>query len=301
MYNLSRYILLATGMFFGLQSLKPQQNYLVKDDAVWSTVEIHCLPQGTSYSSFFLKFEGDTVVGGIQYDKIHISTDESQAYWELFGLAREDNDHRVYFKPLDYYEGMVYDFDCTVGETIETVNYFLNSDSMSYTVTVIDSVYLDDNIARKRITLVENSTQNEEVWIEGLGSYSGILYSGNNASGGACGSFSALCLTENALMVYQNPVYPACFLSGIVGVEEPDENIFSIYPDPAGNNLNFTTGIPDRYTVDILNSLGSIVLQTSFEGTNEKVNCSFLPRGIYLVRLQGINSRLVNTIKIFKN
>ncbi len=282
-------------------TLKSQQNFIVKEDALWSTLEIHCLPQGNSYSSYFLKFEGDTVANGIPYNKIYVSEDENQSYWELFGLAREDDEHRIYFKPLDYFEGMVYDFDCSAGDTIETVNYFLNSDSMSYTVMAVDYIFLDDNMPRKQITLIEQSSQNEEIWIEGVGSYSGMLYSGNNASGGVCGSFSALCYEENSLTVYDNLSYPFCFMTGIVGETESSENSFSFYPNPVEDIINFTTDKPGVYRFELLNSLGNTIIISTFEGNYGKINGSLLSSGFYYVRITNLSSNQVITTKIIKN
>ncbi len=102
--------------------------------------------------------------------------------WGYYGFIREDENQRVYLKPPGYFEGMIYDFSVSVGDTIKALNIYLNSDTLNFVVTQVDSVLLLIDY-RKRIKLYEYINQKEEVWVEGLGSYFGILNSCNDSYG----------------------------------------------------------------------------------------------------------------------
>ena len=51
-------------------------NYIVREDGLWSTLEIHCMPNGNNFSTYFIKFMGDTVIDDLQYKKAWYSQDE---------------------------------------------------------------------------------------------------------------------------------------------------------------------------------------------------------------------------------
>jgi hypothetical protein len=85
-------------------------NYIVNDSRVWSTVNIHCLPGGNSYSTYYIKFYGDTLIEGLLYQKMWRSDDQNQENWDFYGSIREDDGSRIYLRPPGYIEGLIYDF-----------------------------------------------------------------------------------------------------------------------------------------------------------------------------------------------
>ena len=129
-------------------------NYIVNENGLWSTVEVHCMPWGNNYSTYFIKFSEDTVIDQFTYKKAWISEDEFHSNWNFYGFIREDEEHQVFLKPPGYAEGKVYDFDVEVGDTITARNIYLNADTLHFVVTQVDSVLMLDRY-RKRITLFE--------------------------------------------------------------------------------------------------------------------------------------------------
>jgi hypothetical protein len=85
---------------------------IVDENRLWSTLEIHCLPNGNNYSTYYIKFEEDTLIDGLSYKRMWHCNEESQLNWMLYGFIREDENKRIYIRPPGYIEGMIYDFGC---------------------------------------------------------------------------------------------------------------------------------------------------------------------------------------------
>ena len=257
-------------------------NYIVNDSRVWSTVNIHCLPGGNSYSTYYIKFYGDTLIEGLIYQKMWRSDDQYQENWDFYGSIREDDGSRIYLRPPGYIEGLIYDFGVSVGDTIEARNTYLNNDTLHFVVIQVDSVQLLDGY-KKRITLFEYMNQAEEVWIEGLGSYSGILNSCINSYGSVCGGSAALCYEQNGILVYQNPEYSTCYYSVTVDVNQVYCNEISIYPNPAKDFVNIDLTDKGIKEIELLNINGKIILKKLVAYNKILLNLQEVDKGIYLI------------------
>jgi hypothetical protein len=264
----------------------------VQENALWSTLEIHCLPIGNNYSTYHIKFEGDSVVENVNYRKIWRCHDENQLEWFFYGLIREDDQNRVYYKPLVYPEGLIYSFGVSVNDTVQALNTSLNTmDTLNFVVTEIDSVLMLDKF-RKRISLYEYINNKEEIWIEGIGSLYGVLNSCNNAYGGVCGGYEALCYQENGFMIYQHPSYNTCHYSALVNIHDVRVNSIHIYPNPATNYIRI-----DIMEVALLEE--NLILElSSLDGKkivvkelDKNKNILYLPKvsqGVYLLKVMGL-------------
>jgi hypothetical protein len=214
--------------------------------------------------------------------------EQSQSNWSIYGFVREDENKRVYMKPPGYFEGMVYDFGCAIGDTIDIWNIYLNGDSLHFVVTDIDSVLLLDGY-KKRITLLENNNQLEEVWVEGLGSYSGILNSGNNAYGAVCGSNQALCYETSGTVIYQNPDYTGCYYSVSVNVDQFFVNHINFYPNPAKDFI--TIDLTDKGTneIELVDLNGKLISKTITVENKVLLNLHEVDKGIYFIKINSNN------------
>jgi len=258
-------------------------NYIVNDSRIWSTVNIHCLPGGNSYSTYYIKFYGDTLIEGLLYQKMWRSDDQNQENWGFYGSIREDDGSRIYLRPPGYIEGLIYDFGVSLGDTIEARNMYLNNDTLHFVVTQVDSVQLLDGY-KKRITLFEYMNQAEEIWIEGLGSYSGILNSCFNSYGSVCGGAAALCYEQNGNLVYQNPDYSTCYYSVTVDVNQVYGNEISIYPNPAKDLVNIDITDKGIKEIELLNINGKIILKKLVAYNKVFLNLQEVDKGIYLIK-----------------
>jgi len=236
-----------------------------------------------------MKFDGDTVINDLTYKKMWQCTEESLDNWYSWGFIRENENGEVFTLPPDYIEGKVYDFGVSVGDSIEARNLYLNSDTLYYLVTSVDSVLLLDGY-RKQITLYEYKNDKEEIWVEGLGSWYGILNSGNNSyGGGACGSYSALCYEEGGTLVYQDPEYSTCHFNQLVSMAENEFSVVKIYPNPAQNILHIdfeSNDITDfEGEVKIINSLGAKIFEKKLGFYKNVLYLHKVDRGIHFIFL----------------
>jgi hypothetical protein len=272
-------------LIFSLQVFGQLENFIVNEEGLWSTVEIHCFPNGNNYNTYYIKYTGDTIINSYSYKKIWRCDEENLTNWTFYGFIREDDEHRVFLKPPDYIEGLIYDFGVNPGDTVQALNVYLNSnDSLNFVVTQVDSVLLLDRY-RKRITLYEFINQKEEVWVEGLGSYYGILNSCNNSYGGACGGYDGLCFLEDELLVYQNPQYGTCYYSVTVGVRNIKTVEYKVIPNPAKDFV--TLAFPDDKArwIEITDISGKKVLKNLLFEKNILLNLQEVDNGIYILRV----------------
>lgn len=93
----------------------------------------------------------------------------------------------------------------------------------------------------------------------------------------------------------QRDIYNFLNNNVIKSINEPlDESYFSIYPNPATNNLNIST-TAQEYTISIVGMLGNQI----YIGKNEtRVDLMNITKGIYIVKLQNLNTNIVSTKKI---
>lgn len=265
----------------GVQS----QNMIVNESGLWSTLEIHCLPWGNSYSTYFIKFSGDTVVDDLTYKKVLKCTEETQSEWSTYGLIREDNENRVFLRPVGYIEGLVYDFGVSIGDSVVALNVFINPDTLHFVVTQIDSVLLLDGY-RKRVSLFEYNNIKEEVWIEGVGSLFGILNSCNDSYGGLCGSYEGLCYEEDGTLVYRLEEYNECYVSITTNVEDRESPKLIISPNPAKSFVNLTFDEAGHKEIEIYNLQGVKLISAKGTGNQFSVNLEQLKKDIYIFKVR---------------
>jgi len=170
---------------------------------------------GISESTEIYKIEGDTLVDSILYYKLWISHDSLETLSNL-GLLREESDI-VYFMPSNSTEGVLYDFSLEVGDSTMVRNVFC--EEIPITVVNIDTVEYS-GILRKRWHL--NSDFGEEIWIEGIGSVSGLVYT-YYWHCIICPYWYLLCFHDNDVLEYIMPGGSYCYIN-TVGIDENQDN-----------------------------------------------------------------------------
>ena len=185
-------------------------------------------PQQKSTSN--IRFTYDTIISLKTYKVVEGSTDSLHLAWSAFGIIREDTTGKVYYRTfVDNTEGVLYDFDLGMGDSIHHPSLPLSSFYMH--VNAVDSVYIYDKF-HKRIVFAENET-----WIEGVGSLCGVLMSGYGTIVGA--QHFLLCYYEHDTLKYKNPDFTECYYNN-VGIDEWESlSEINIFPNP----FNFSTTI----------------------------------------------------------
>ena len=231
-----------------------------------------------------IEYEGQT------YRELTVLYDDLN-YTVLYGLLREEN-KRVYLRRwspgLQHFmeEEVYYDFNLQVGDLFE-VDY---GDEPEYIqVMAIEEVVLDDGSVRNKYVFNEGwgvNPEEPEVWIEGIGSLSGINW--RYIPGWTASGFAYLqCYFEDDNLVWTDG---ECWDD----VEEKSVESVGVYPNPSKKNV-FIKGI-EPAEVQVYNALGQLV--KTVRGTNE-IDLSGLVEGVYLMRIMDAEGK-VYTNKITK-
>ncbi|MBQ4399029.1 MAG: T9SS type A sorting domain-containing protein [Bacteroidales bacterium] len=223
-----------------------------------------------------IEFEGQT------YRELTVLYDELN-YTVPFGLLREEG-KKVYLRrystaiPHIMEEEVYYDFNLQVGD------WFSVGDEVEpgfIQVMAIEEVVLEDGSVRNKYVFNEGwgvNPEEPEVWIEGIGSLSGIHW--RYIPGWTASGFAYLqCYFEDDNLVWTDG---ECWDD----VEEVVVESVSLYPNPASDivRVKGATAIE----VKIYNSLGQLV--KTVENTNE-INLASLPQGVYLLRIADAEGR----------
>jgi hypothetical protein len=185
---------------------------------------------------------GDTIIESDKYSKVYLTRTAGYHksgpcdffYWEqpkeeltYSGGFRSDTNQRVFFVPPDStVEKTIYDFSV---QTKDTIVFERSGRNYSYMAVVlnVDSVLIQDSY-RKRIQL-----DNNDFWIDGIGSVKGLFYTYNNFD--SFHEFQLLCFKENDV-----PIYYYHYLCGdwwcnlVTDISPSQQNIHlvQIYPNP---------------------------------------------------------------------
>ncbi len=204
---------------------------------LWSTLGVGC---NGSHNSHYVKLSGDTIIGLETYKKMYQSFDSLLVNWDLLGFVREDTAKKVYGRNLLGDEGLLYDFDPNIGDTIN----FYNAISGRIFDMIVDTIYYDffANKTRKIVEVynanLSTSLIDTELWIEGVGSSSGLDEAGYRALG-TCGvAWHLACYYENDTILYDNPIFAYCFYYTDNTYESiiSDYKLWSVVQNDTNNN-----------------------------------------------------------------
>ena len=135
-------------------SVFAQSQEIVNTNKLWSIMSEHCQPWGSTYSTDFFMFDEDTIINDILYQKVWISEDENHEDWNFYGAFIREVDNRVYYRQMFGDEGLIYDFNLQLGDSV-VVNNPRSIGEISLFLNAIDSVETENGYL-ERWTLVNN-------------------------------------------------------------------------------------------------------------------------------------------------
>lgn len=237
---------------------------------------------GHGMTTEIFKIEGDSIVDSKSYKKIWVSYD-SLTTMAFQGLLREES-NVVYYIPPDLSEGILYDFNLEIGDTISVKNIFCGDEEIPITVINIDTVDFF-GISRKRWQL-DSYGGSEEYWVEGIGSLNGPLYT-KYWYCMICPVWELLCYHNNDTLEYIMPYETDCY-QNTDGVNENNiKNDFSIKPNPVRKGYPVyieTNSVPN--SIRIYNSTG--LLEKRLNQLSDKIirieTNDFKP-GLHFIRI----------------
>lgn len=271
-------------ILFCILSVAAQGQYLplLNTNHEWTNVEIHCLPQGNSYTSSTLVIGHDTVFDGFLYKTIWLESSNSPLY---YGSMREDiSSGKIWYRyPFSPGEGLVYDFTLQPGDTARLVNQLFGPDTIGLAITARDSVYMN-NQWRTKLTLTNFELSLQEWWIEGIGSSWGLLNAGNSFYSAACGGQELLCFWEDGIQVFQNPAFPTCEFTA-TNLPDSDNTLpVTVFPNPASHTVTIRNSPPEAI-LRLYSADGVVVSRSEEAGNTHHMNVLHLPSGIYTLTM----------------
>ncbi len=235
----------------------------------WNILAKHCNLEPGSPSIFhteelyFIEGENDTIINSETYYAILANG---------YGYVREDTiEKKVWFLNPST-EVLLYDFSLSIGDTTELLGLVVD--------TITEEVI--NQTTRKKYWL-----SNGEIWIEGIGSTSGILR--RNMMGWSGANFSLLCAYQDEELVYQNPDYNTCYIQ--TSVKEVEDEAISIYPNPAKEQLFIEGNLNLIKEVRIYDIAGHEVKILPLKA--RAIDISGLEQGIYFVKAGRFVRKLV--------
>lgn len=211
---------------------------------------VHCGGTKTNILS------GEVLINDTTFLNVYESQDSLQQNWDHVGFLSEDTvSKKVYITEWIGGEvGLIYDFDLLVGDSVIINNYYAGFENVLLICDNIDSLNIN-GLFLKRFFLYSPGYWNSDIWIEGIGSKFGLLYSGFNGSGWTGGSKDLLCCSKDDTLIYMDSVYNSCY------IEEFYPKIVSEYYDTAylNNNYEFQVQISDTNNIDSFALIGNVI------------------------------------------
>jgi len=217
----------------------------------WSWGIAHC--GGTKTN----KIAGEVIFNDSTFFNVYEAQDSLQQEWDQVGYLREDTiSKKVYFSAWDPEEiGLIYDFDLTVGDSVVIDNYYVGFEDVLLICDSIDSISINGNSRNQYFFSTPNMGGISDIWIEGIGSKFGLLYSGYGGAGYAGGGMDLLCCSKSDTIIYIDTVYNSCF------IQEFNPKIANEYYDTAYLNIpyEFQLQITDTNNIDSFALIGDVI------------------------------------------
>ena len=273
-------------LVLGAFSLKAQDIApLVTEGKQWNVLRSLEGPSPTPQhrTTTIYMIHGDTLLNGINYNKLFGTIHEDLSNQQLAGALRETETKQIFYckyrttNQTFENETLLYDFSLQPGDS-----FCRYSTDCLRVLRVNDTILEGENIPRKKYVLQYEKNGDPwyvyETWIEGIGSEYGLLGSGSRFLSG--GTYDLLCYYEDDGLIWQNPLFNSCYI-GTDGLDEyTPESSASVYPNPAKEKVSIEGC--EVFEVMIYNGLGQLV--KILKQTNE-VSVSDLPEGLYVLRI----------------
>jgi hypothetical protein len=288
---MKKIILLLFSVVFLINLVQAQINpNIIDTNKVWNALR-DCHFGSPPNHKYKIWLKNDTIIDSLVYKKAYceghpVYTDS------IIGYIREDNRKIFFIYQIsayrnDWEEELLYDFNLEKNDSTIILGHI-------FKVNDVDTVDINGNPI-KRITFSDN----DEYWLEGIGSNFGLISVGNNVDTGACDN-SLICFKENEFE-YVNEEFSASYCDLFTGMHNapntPEE--CKIIPNPAYNNAPVKVKMPfkDHFTINIYASSGQKAKTTNFYGHEYYIGIADLPKGIYLYSVK--NNKNFNCSGIF--
>lgn len=257
----------------------------------------------THYTEIY-KVDIDTIIDAKLCKKIVSSRDSSSSAVYNFScyMYEDTTTRKIYNFDSQFNQKFYFDFNVQVGDSLFIAAPLYEFESCdTFIVSQVSTIEIG-GVNRKRITLsyFSNSTEytNADVWIEGIGSYHGLVYGA--VSPEYIGSqYNLLCFSVNKLLIYENSIFNYCY-SDNVGIETVDKDDVWLYPNPVIDLLNVCNLYHRKIQIQVFDLLGRLVFQQNLSEIDNQISLPNLKAGMYNVLIYNDNT-VIASKKIVKN
>ncbi len=279
------------------------QSYIpmLQSGSQWNVLRDGANP--THYTEIY-KVDIDTIIDAKLCKKIVSSRDSSSSAVYNFScyMYEDTTTRKIYNFDSQFNQKFYFDFNVQVGDSLFIAAPLYEFESCdTFIVSQVSTIEIG-GVNRKRITLsyFSNSTEytNADVWIEGIGSYHGLVYGA--VSPEYIGSqYNLLCFSVNKLLIYENSIFNYCY-SDNVGIEIVDKDDVWLYPNPVIDLLNVCNLYHRKIQIQVFDLLGRLVFQQNLSETDNQISLPNLKAGMYNVLIYHDNT-VIASKKIVKN
>ncbi len=166
--------------------------------------------------------------------------------------------------------------------TTQLVNKPYNGDTMYYNYGYIDTLNTFLGVNNSSAIGIQGQSGSSFLYTDNIDFYSmGVMNFSSN--------YLHYRITKDVFYQFQN-----ILLSNTVGIKENgSEKIdLKVYPNPFQNTISIDFNVADNFSVELINSLGQIVLKASASTKdNLTLNTASLEKGIYILKVRTINNK----------
>ncbi len=196
---------------------------------IFGVYDYSCGPPTYFCGYYYVKVEGDTLIGDFNYKKV-LETGTNGLDYSYKAAIRQDTLTGKVYVNMPQCEGidtLLYDFNLQQGDTLFQCSEILGGSPEEFFVNYVDSILINGELYKQlHLDMGENVKL-----IEGIGSTGGLLGPWNGWIGG---NYYLHCFLIDGI-----PVYPdtSCILTNVNTIMiQPEMNV-SIYPNPVSGDI----------------------------------------------------------------
>lgn len=316
-YN-SKFAFLYNIFFFAqiifLSSVYSQTSYtgyipFPEDSAQWSV----WYTDQTSITSVQYRMKGDTIINGINYNRIYKSRYLNYGTQDtiLNCFIRQDTSQKKVFcrYPYNIYndssEFILYDFSLTTGDT-----FFIKilPDQIMYPIAIVsdDTGQVTSNYRRVLSLHVVDTCglpyclwgigmDNSDAWVEGMGSLVNLLYCEIPKNCCFMSTFNTQCFWQEGQYFYGGTFCD--YHTSIVSMDKQEIFSFTVSPNPSNSFITLNIEINNIKSIVIYDFTGRAFIPDMLidnDLSESKINVSNLENGLYFIQIidySGINRK----------
>ncbi|MFC2080748.1 T9SS type A sorting domain-containing protein [Bacteroidota bacterium] len=229
----------------------------------------------------------DTILADTNYFQVLRATGGIEIPFLKYGFIRTDNEKVYYRTTSQKPERLIYDFSIAEGDTV--IVYGLmnwSNDNFIECQYICDSIRPKDFYSIQRAVYFLSTTMcpecNYESWIEGIGSYSGLLHNYDGRTGSD--AFYLSCVKTNDDYLFKKSESEPC-IKITVGIDAATPFLPMIHPNP----VKVDQELHIRYTstssiFELYNAVGKLVFKENLVSPEISLIIDVTP-GLYFYRL----------------